>query len=177
MTSSICCSAPPAGEVTPFQCRVCGQKARRVKRSTMESLLEEVALARLEDHSYYFCATPACPIVYFSNEACSSFHKDDLKVRVGLKESQDPIPICYCFGFTEKMVLDEIRARGNSTIPDRIREEVKAGNCACEVKNPSGNCCLGVVTQVLVKGLNGRIRGVGAGAQEPVETASPACGA
>ena len=43
---------------------------------------------------------------------------------------------------------DEITATGRSTIAERISAEVKAGNCACEVKNPSGKCCLGSVTRV-----------------------------
>jgi hypothetical protein len=30
-----------------------------------------------------------------------------------------------------------------------ITQEVKAGRCACEVKNPAGSCCLGDVARVL----------------------------
>ena len=33
------------------------------------------------------------------------------------------------------------------TLAERIKAEVQAGNCACEVKNPSGKCCLGNVTR------------------------------
>ncbi|MBI3949387.1 MAG: (2Fe-2S)-binding protein [Acidobacteria bacterium] len=132
----------------------------------MEHLLKEPALARLADYSYYFCAMPTCSVVYFSNEADSYFHRDDVKVRIGLKETEDPVLICSCFGFTEKMVLDEIRENGYSTIPDTIRAEIKAGNCVCEIKNPSGNCCLGAVTQVVLKGLNGYARGLSAKGKE-----------
>jgi len=53
-----------------------------------------------------------------------------------------------CFGFTRKNIQDEIAERGRSAIGERITAEVKAGNCACEVKNPSGKCCLGSVTQI-----------------------------
>ena len=42
----------------------------------------------------------------------------------------------------------EIEAHGASKIPDRIKAEVKAGFCACEVKNPAGSCCLGDVNRV-----------------------------
>jgi hypothetical protein len=133
----------------------------------MEHLLMEPALARLTNHSYHFCATPACSIVYFSNEADSYFHKHDVKVRVGLKETEDPVPICHCFGFTEKMALDEIREKGYSTIPDIIRAEIKAGNCACEIKNPSGKCCLGTVTQIVLNGSNGHARELSAKSEQP----------
>jgi hypothetical protein len=37
---------------------------------------------------------------------------------------------------------------------------VKAGNCACEVKNPSGKCCLGDVMRAAKDGLKvGETRG------------------
>lgn len=68
---SDCCSVPINHGETLSRCRVCGQKGRKVRRLTMEHLLKEPALARLTDHSYYFCATPTCPIIYFSNEADS----------------------------------------------------------------------------------------------------------
>lgn len=52
-----------------------------------------------------------------------------MNVRVGLKETEDPVPICYCFGFPEKMVLDKIREKGYSTIIDTIRAETKLELC------------------------------------------------
>src|SRR6266481_8503338 len=43
--------------------------------------------------------------------------------------------------------------RSCETVANRIAAEVKAGNCACEVKNPSGKCCLGDVTQAAKDGM------------------------
>jgi mercuric ion transport protein len=37
--------------------------------------------------------------------------------------------------------------RWPSSRPMGITAEVKAGNCACEVKNPSGKCCLGEIAR------------------------------
>ncbi len=45
------------------------------------------------------------------------------------------------------------RSTGKSTVAERITTEVKAGHCACEVKNPSGKCCLGDVTRAANDGL------------------------
>jgi hypothetical protein len=64
---------------------------------------------------------------------------------VGAKETEDPIPVCYCFNVTERMIHEEVAQTGRSTASTRIRAEVKAGNCRCEVENPSGRCCLGEV--------------------------------
>jgi hypothetical protein len=79
--------------------------------------------------------------------------KAGVRQRVGLKETDAPVPLCYCFGFTEKMVCDEIQATGQCTIPQRITSEIKAGHCACEIRNPQGTCCLGNVTAA-IKRLN-----------------------
>ena len=74
----------------------------------MESLLEPEALGRLLDEPYFFDRTPSCDVVYFSNEAQSYFRKDELSVRVGLKQTESPIALCYCFGHSV-----ESRPRGN----------------------------------------------------------------
>ncbi|MFQ5597995.1 MAG: hypothetical protein ACE5GK_08095 [Nitrospiria bacterium] len=68
-----------------------------------------------------------------------------MNVRVGLKESKDPVWLCYCFDISRAMIRKALERRGQSVFGDRIRREVAAGNCACEIKNPSGRCCLGEV--------------------------------
>jgi hypothetical protein len=97
---------------------------------------------------YYFCGAPGCDIVYFpSHRDAPTFGRSDLSVRVGAKETEDPIPVCYCFGFSRKDIQDEVAETGRTTATNRITAEVKAGNCACEVKNPSGKCCLGDIAR------------------------------
>jgi len=99
---------------------------------------------------YYFCEAADCDVVYFAFDTqAPMFRRADLFVRVGSKEMVDPIPVCYCFGFTRADIQREIAETGDSTVANRISAEVKAGNCACEVKNPSGKCCLGDVTRVV----------------------------
>jgi hypothetical protein len=34
-------------------------------------------------------------------------------------------------------------------VAERITTKVQAGNCSCEVKNPSGKCCLGDVNRAI----------------------------
>jgi hypothetical protein len=101
--------------------------------------------------SFSYCRTASCDVVYFSSEA--TFRKPDLKVRVGIKETEDPVPLCYCFDYTREDVFRDIEASGNTSLPDRIKAEVQAGFCACEVKNPSGSCCLGDITRAIQAGI------------------------
>ncbi len=96
-------------------------------------------------------------MVYFPYGAGAAlFQKPDLTVRVGLKETEDPVSICYCFGITRKEVWGEIQETGVSTVVNRIKTEVRVGNCSCEVKNPSGKCCLGNITRTVKDSLQTR---------------------
>jgi len=128
-------------------CPECGKQGKPVQKITPEGLLKE--LGKIQNQSYWFCATRNCYVVYFSLDGSSRFHKEDLKVRVGIKETEDPIPLCYCFGWDYKRVQDEIRQIGKSTAVESITKEVKAGNCFCERSNPQSTCCLGNVSKAV----------------------------
>jgi hypothetical protein len=118
----------------------------------MEHLLLEPLVPEIGEASYCFCATPECDTVYFSPSSGRTFPKRHLKVRVGIKETEDPILVCYCFGHTRASVWAEIERTGASTVAESIKREIQAGRCECEVKNPSGKCCLGEVTLVVREG-------------------------
>jgi hypothetical protein len=129
-------------------CPVNGALSKRVDLFTVRSLVRQLPLG-MPNTEYYFCEAAECDVVYFAFDArAPMFRRADLLVRVGSKETADPIPVCYCFGFTRSDIENQVAATGSSTIGERIKTEVKAGNCACEVKNPSGKCCLGSVTQI-----------------------------
>ncbi|MDA2912876.1 (2Fe-2S)-binding protein [Acidobacteriia bacterium AH_259_A11_L15] len=146
------CCAVKAGLASPpsvLACPVCGHKARQVQSLTVKSLVRHLPF-QMTPAQYYFCEATGCDVVYFpSGSEAPLFHRADLLVRVGVKEDRDPIPVCYCFGVTRRDLQDEIRQTGKSSVAERIKAEVKAGSCACEVKNPSGKCCLGTVTRAV----------------------------
>jgi len=51
-------------------------------------------------------------------------------------------------GFNAELQSEEgLKTSGDATILECISAEVKAGDCACELRNPSGKCCLGDVTK------------------------------
>ena len=148
---SDCCSVNPETRIAPavMACPVNGARSKQVDALTVKSLVRQLPLG-MPNSQYYFCEARDCDVVYFPFDAQSPvFRREDLLVRVGAKEATDPIRVCYCFGFTRKDIQDEIANTGHSTVADRITAEVKVANCACEVKNPSGKCCLGNVTKVV----------------------------
>jgi len=110
-------------------------------------MLKPELLEQAVTGTYSFCSARDCPVVYFEEHGSHQFTIDDLRVRVGLKAKEDPIPLCYCFGFDESHIRDEISRTGNSTIPEGISRLIREGLCACEARNPAGMCCLGEVNK------------------------------
>lgn len=147
---SDCCSDEPAGVAQSNSdsrkplCPNCSAPGRPVPAITLKHMVQPEFLEVVNKEGFLFCRTPDCGVVYFHPDG-ETLEKADLRVRVGVKETEDPVPVCYCFGFTERMLLEEIQATGGTTIPQRIAAEMKAERCACEVRNPQGSCCLGNV--------------------------------
>lgn len=138
-----CCVIDHEG--SPPACPMNSQACKPVGRVTLEDLLKAEVKRSLTTQPYYFCDAPDCDTVYVSALADHLITKDQLTVRVGIKETEDPIPLCYCFDFDRKSVWNDICSKGSTDIPKIITERVKAGECRCEITNPSGTCCLGNV--------------------------------
>lgn len=140
------------GEVmrSVVSCKICSQPSKVVSFITLQHLLKPQYQSTLNpSHSYYFCDVANCQVVYFSPDTDIYFYKDDLTVRVGLKEPCEPKPVCYCFNFTEELILEEITSKGHSTVAEQIKTAIKTIGCDCKRKNPSGNCCLNDIAQIV----------------------------
>ena len=129
------------------RCPSCGAQGRTVSRKTIVLMVKAELLERAIHGNYSFCSARDCAIVYFEDKGREHFTVDDLRIRVGLKVNDDPIPLCYCFGFDESHIRDEISAMGETTIPERISGLIREGLCGCESRNPAGVCCLGEVNK------------------------------
>ena len=117
-----CCVIQHEGD--PPVCPMNGQVCKPVGRITLESLLQAEVKASLTRQPYYFCDAPDCDTVYVSALADHLIAKDQLTVRVGIKETEDPIPLCYCFDFDRKAVWDDIRYKGATDIPKISRIDI-----------------------------------------------------
>lgn len=134
-------------EAVTQRCENCGGQSRPVPRKTVLLMLKPELLEQAMTGTYSFCSAWDCPVVYFEEQGSHRFTTGDLRVVVGVKASQDPIPLCYCFGFDESHIRDEISRTGTTTIPERISTLIREGLCACESRNPAGVCCLGEVNK------------------------------
>lgn len=129
-------------------CPSCGAKGKKVELVTVKAMLG-VSLRRLGSRRYRFCRTAGCPVVYFAEDTDEVYHVDEVRERVFQKEPQaDDVLVCYCFRHTQG-ALRQAGALGQASIVEEIEAGIQAGQCACELRNPQGSCCLGNVRAVM----------------------------
>ncbi len=137
-----CCGAT-SEDKAPEHCPRCGEKGRSVARETVASMASlSVPASSLSLSDFSICPSEKCEAVYFATGE-AVLEQKDVRVPVNWKDSGADVPLCYCFSHTRRSIADEAAATGRSSAFESITEAVKAGECACDVKNPSGTCCLG----------------------------------
>ena len=145
-----CCSngAVKADESLLTACQICGEPGRIVAKQTVVHQVISEKLSSVGDAEYRFCGSVDCDVVYYSVDG-NVFTTDDVRELVTTKMNGDNRPLCYCFGFTEGNVRREIVLRGETTIPAQVTQFIKEKLCACEIRNPSGSCCLGEINRTV----------------------------
>lgn len=123
-------------------CPQCNTPGAEVKPRTIKHWLLTDLVPSLPAIPFYFCKTKNCPVVYFSEDGSIQHTKEKVRYPIGIKNGSRHSTICYCFGVTEEMILKEIQETGKSSFSTWIAKEIKEGNCACDVCNPKGSCCL-----------------------------------
>jgi len=134
-------------------CPLCYYEAKRVLRKTLEALLvtdTKEKLSNLDGFSY--CKTSTCRAIYFRGDRILT--QNDLNVSVGLKDDAPIKNYCYCFGWSKERIEQDIKDNGVSTAIEDIKSKMNTIGCSCEVKNPSGKCCMVDVTKVVKEILN-----------------------
>src|SRR5215469_1698182 len=95
-------------------CAGCGGIGRPVSAVTLKYMVKRQFLPMVTKPGFRFCGSPACDIVYYHEDG-EQLRKADLHVRVGIKEPQESALLCYCFGFTRAMLLEQLWATGQSS--------------------------------------------------------------
>ena len=80
-------------------------------------------------------------MVYFANDK-TQYTQNQLRIEVGQKKNKTTRIICYCFDVNYETALNDIDKQGNSEIKEFVIQQTVTKQCACEVRNPSGKCCL-----------------------------------
>ncbi len=142
MSTSCCDVSTAPAEIG--SCPRSGSTCESVDWLTVAALIKGRVPARQD---FRLCRDPDCDVVYFGS-AGAELRAEDLKVAPGFKEGSDGL-VCYCFLHHVSDIEAEIADTGQTGVLGSIKAEVQAGNCACEVRNPSGKCCLGEVQRTI----------------------------
>lgn len=151
MNESRCCAregdpcALPELVAEVRACPGCGNEGRTVDPATVAALTH-VRVA--PNQRFRLCRSLECEVVYHGDRG-AVLALGDLHLVPGFKTTSDQGLVCYCFLHSRAEIERELRAIGETTVPERIKKEIKVGNCACEVRNPAGRCCLGEVNEAV----------------------------
>jgi hypothetical protein len=129
-------------------CGQCRERGKPVETQLVKAMLAISLRGVSPSARYHFCSTAGCEIVYFA--ADHAFTTGQVRERVHQKAPQaEDVPVCYCFGHTPGSMRAEWQATGTSSAVADITAGIQAGQCACEIRNPQGACCLGNVRAVV----------------------------
>ena len=149
--SDSCCLTHDAAPVgSNLLCPSCGSRGKAVKQVTIDALVTAQARSSLKSSDgFRFCPEPTCDMAYFHPGSGDRVGQNGVKVKIGLKQSEPPRIVCYCFDHTAEAIESEARATGTSGIQTSILEKCRQGLDRCEETNPQGSCCLGNVRRVV----------------------------
>ena len=142
-----CHPAKPVDSLRNAECPQSRTLSGRVQLLTVEHMIKPELVGSISDSQYYYCDAADCPVVYFTQDGSGTFTRGDLQVAVYDKDPGDDVNVCYCFDWTRGRITDQIKTTGSSTAFDKISDELNAGNCECDLKNPKGVCCLGDINK------------------------------
>jgi len=118
-------------------CPECGSTCKSVGMPTLYHQVRFPNNQSLITDSYYFCPAKTCSVGYFSS-AGNTIPKQHLRSYQAIQNDA----LCYCFDIDANHYLSAIKAHRAEPIKEFVMQRTKAGECACEIRNPSGQCCL-----------------------------------
>ena len=135
MSSCCCSSTENAKPARKFACPANNKEYVAVEVKTILQHIKSPWLQILDEEKYYFCDDPNCDVVYFGLTG-SVINKNELRTVVGVKEDSDDTTVCYCFGISKTQAIQD------AELKTYVTQQTKEKMCACDIRNPSGRCCL-----------------------------------
>lgn len=129
---SDCCSTK-----TKQICPECGATCKSVDMPTLYHQVRFPENQSIVIDSYYFCAAKICPVGYFST---AGYTVPKLHLRCYQAIQNDAL--CYCFDINTEQYVSALIVQRAEAIKAFVMQRTQNGECACDIRNPSGQCCL-----------------------------------
>lgn len=117
------------------RCPQCGNRGTPIAAKTVIAVTSAPLPPR---QPLFLCVTSDCELIYFG-ESGASFPVSALRQRPSWKGGD---VFCFCFDHRKSELLAAVAAGDGHHLSASIEARVRAGDCACELRNPSGRCCL-----------------------------------
>lgn len=131
------CCANGSLKIAQAGCPRCGTVGKAVGMRTLYHQVRFPENQQIVPGSYYFCPAKQCSIGYFSSTE-DSIPQSYLTTYQAIQKDR----LCYCFDIDTEAYLLALRISRADSIKEFVVQRTKAGDCACECRNPSGRCCL-----------------------------------
>ena len=118
-------------------CPECGSACIKVEMQTLYHQVKFPENQAIAPDSYSFCPSKQCPIGYFSI-AGEIVPKQQLRSYQEIQSDK----LCYCFDIDKRQYLSAIKAQQGEAVKNFVIQRTQSGECACKIRNPSGQCCL-----------------------------------
>ncbi|MDX8378339.1 MAG: hypothetical protein R8L53_09995 [Mariprofundales bacterium] len=123
-------------------CPSCKQACLPVTKRTVLHHLQRPYHQTAWGDDFYHCVNVKCSLRYFS---ASMMIADD---QIRQQPSPSTAMLCYCFDVSQDVYHDALVADDSAVIKNFILQQTHEGLCACDVRNPSGRCCLAAFKQM-----------------------------
>ena len=137
------CCPSSSSKIVNQACLQCGTDCKSVEMNTLYHQVRFPENQEIPPDTYYFCPAKDCPTAYFSNTG-TSIPKQHLTTYLHIQNDK----LCYCFDIDTTDYLKALSTRHAEAIKNFVIQRTKLGECACEIRNPSGQCCLAKFKQL-----------------------------
>ncbi len=128
-----------------YACPECHQLGNRVSLKTLYHNVRFPENQQILLASYFYCADKRCAVAYFS--ITGKILARHLLISAQA-ESIEADKLCYCFDISAAQYRSALKENKAERAKNFVIGQTKTGLCACEVRNPSGQCCLAIFKQI-----------------------------
>jgi len=129
-----CCAS--AAKKEKRNCPECGVACLSVSAQTRLHQLAFPNNQQEDAAETFFCAAANCAVGYFSAEGVVP--QSELR---GFRVDTERL-LCHCFDISVAQYQQALEQGEAAMLKAFVVQQTKMAHCACEVRNPSGRCCL-----------------------------------
>ncbi|OQK16042.1 hypothetical protein AU255_13085 [Methyloprofundus sedimenti] len=139
------CCAKKSETTHSYACPECHQFGKSISLKTLYHNVRFPENQQILADSYFYCANKSCAVAYFS---ISGKILAQYLLSSAQAQAIEADKLCYCFDISAAQYRSALKDNIAERVKNFVIEQTKTGLCACEIRNPSGQCCLAKFKQI-----------------------------